>query len=407
MPTKVITKRPAQRVRQAAYRRKVLAIARRKGKPGEGKKAPSVIANSVFALTLKHKPGFEVSSLVKGDRSALRDGDDYFLMYAQLFPVMQRAVLLATGEHTSFDPLLQGGLSIGESLGYVISIMKRNVVPKNFDLRVDHDDDLGYYFTIHQYAPFRDFWHVFEIRPAVQYLRTHNERLHELFCDFIGHFYLRTGILTWWNGGLGYAEHMMEEKIEMWEDQWGETIEDSEECALAFDSACLTVMEYSAGEVAAYQDRIQKQQLSYPALVTAILQTKASGPIIDDIVNWMRAAIDFIKKPGCVDDYMYHSYLQENEIEGVMFDQQSVILWDWEDEYSKLESECLDSTVQGVGVHPPQLHYHFTMYTQKFDRNEMADWLAWPGRLSQLWERYEGFIGKIKKQEKKDRRGKK
>ncbi len=405
MPKKTVNKRSAQKTGTAAYRRKVLAFHRREGKRRARPKPPAVIANSVFALTLREKPGFDVAQLLSGKKSSLKDGDGYYQMYADLFVCMQRAVFLATGQKTSFDPMLGEYMSLGESLGYVMSVMKRQVVPKDFELRIDKGDD-GYHFTIHKYCAFRDMWHVFEIRPVVQYLRAHDQRLHDLFCDFITYFHHRVGILTWWNGGLGYADYMMEENILNWEQNWPDPEED-EDSAKALDQALEAHLHYSCGEVAEYRGRLEHHCGEYSSIVTSILQTKKSGPITDDIINWMRAAIDFMKEPGCIDDYVYREYLYEEEIEGLMFVQQSAILWDEEDPYSRLEGECLDSTAQGCGIHPPQLYYHFTPHTQKFDLLELEQHLKWPARFSMLWERYAELTDRIRKTEKKKLSGKK
>jgi hypothetical protein len=405
MPPKTINKRTAQATGTTAYRRAVLAFQRREGKRRARPKPAAVIANSVFALTLREKPGFDVAQLLSGKNSSLKDGDGYYQMYADLFVCMQRAVFLATGERTSFDPMIGEYMSLGESLGYVISVMKRSVVPKNFELRVDKDED-GYHFTIHRYCSFRDMWHVFEIRPVVQYLRAHNPRLHDLFCDFMTFFYQRLDINTWWNGGLGYAEYMMEENILNWEQNWADP-EDDIESAEALDRALEAVLHYSCGEVDEYRGRLENQYREYSQIVTAVLQTKVSGPIMDDIINWMRAAIDFMKEPGCMGDYVYREYIHDNEVEGLMFDQQAAILWDVEDPYSKLEAECLDSTAQGCGIYPPQLYYYFTPHTKKFDLEEIEKWSMWPARFSHLWERYADLVERIRKTEKKEKRGKK
>jgi hypothetical protein len=406
MSKKTVHPKTALRTRQTAYRRKVRSIQRRQGNKRTRPDPPRVLANSIFALTLDAKPGLEVLTITAGKKSLLQGEDDYFRIYSDLFPVMKHAVKLATGEHTEYDPLLDGQ-TIGWSLGYLVRIFKTQVLPKDYEFRIDKSDQHGYHFTIYRYCPFNDFWHAFEVKPVIEDLKKTNCRLHDLFISFLNYFLEKTGIDAWWNGALGYAEYALEEEVFNWEDNVGpiaapkkaskQEKKEAEQSRVQYEQANLAIKEYKTGDPVKYKKLILSNRVSKTAILSALAHTKVNHPI----VNWMLRAMDFMEAPGSIREYMYRDYFDDENIEGLMFDEQVALLWDWQDPYSRLQGEGLDANAQGVGIHPPLLHYPITLDTKKIDVAQLNERVRWPAKLSDLWNGYATIVeNKLKKKKK-------
>lgn len=392
---KTNTKRSTARTARKGFdRRKNKKGPRRPGDTGAKEKATGVIANSLFALTLKEKPGVAILDQLPGRRRGYHHNtDDYEQMYHDLFGCVKNYRKLK-GEIVTFEPLSEG-FDIGYALNYVINAFKSSILPNGWQFNVDRTGQGDYFFTIYDTASFPDFWHAFEVQPVVQYLAAKNKRLHDLFIQVIGTFVMRTGVDTWWNGGMGYAEYYLEEKIENWEDSDGDEPESLERKAKAMQD----YENYKSGEAHKYERLITAVSPEPPEY---FLHRLSRFDKKDPFVDWMHKACEFMMLPGEMRDFIYPEIHEEIGDDGLTWDRQVTVIWDWNDEYTHCEEESIDATVQGCGVFPPLVNRAVTRYMKEpIDFEELNQIRNWPYDLSQLWHGYGNLVEITKKKVKK------
>jgi hypothetical protein len=73
----------------------------------------------------------------------------------------------------------------------------------------------------------------------------------------------------------------------------------------------------------------------------------------------MLAGCEFMKYPGTQSDFIYYEMEHNGDVEGLRFDQQAAIIWDWDDYYTDMQEECLDAEANGCGIVEPILNYSF------------------------------------------------
>jgi hypothetical protein len=392
MPATTKQKNSSSRTRSGAYRRKNRKEHRREGIERTKQKGPRIIANSFFALTLKEKPGLEVFDKIE-IRSDYNEADDYYAMYHDLLAAYQNGMRLI-GKETKVDPLKEG-LNIGTSLSFVINGFKNNLLIGGYDVRIDRDGD-HYYFTMYIACDIPEYWHAFELMPVVEYLKTKSLQLHDVFLKFIAYMKSRLNILTWYNGGCGFAEYQMEEKVDldMWE-EWDMPMttdpkatkaekKQAQESKERYDLTLNTFNNYKAGVIRVYEQYLTDHISNKEEIKNRLSRFDKKIPI----VRWMKQAMEFMEQPGCISDYVYQELIQGEEYEGLTFDRQVTIIWDWNDEYTRLEMEAIDDEASNVGTVPPIFHYHISKHTKELNLDKYLEWQSWPMRFSKLWEKY-------------------
>lgn len=405
MPTKTIKKRTASKTRSRTVRRKGQPVKRCKRSKSAKPHSPKVIANSIFALTLTAKPGFEVLAINDGKRSALSGDDNYQEMYDQLLKCFHHGIKLATGSPTKYDPLRMLDMPLGSAFGALINAFENQVLPQGYDFRIDKNH-LGYHFTIFKYAPFNEYWHAFEIKPVINYLtKRRDKRLLNLFIKFIAAFKNETQIMTWYNGGCGFSEYMMYEELIDWEENWGpmEVPEDASEkekkdaavSKMVFEEKSADYLSYTKGEARSYQKLIEVQK-STPDQILKELNLCRATPLI----RVMRRILEFCKAPININDYYYQDYFNDENIEGLTFDQQLSIIWDWDDSYTKIQMDCIDDEAANIGVHPPLMHYRITPKTKHLSEEILKQYILWPSQLAELWNDYYQVVESLKPRKK-------
>lgn len=401
MPATIKKRRTAQATRKSIHRGKNSKKCGRKGGQRAKQKNPRVIANSVFALTLHTKPGLEVIDKMDG-RKSYDKVDDYHKMYRDLLAAFQNGMNLI-GQPTKVDPLKEG-LDIGASLAYVVNGFRNNLLIAGYDMRIDKDDD-HYYFTFYIQCDFPNWWHAFEIFPIVEFLGKNNPKLHDLFIKFIAFMSTRLHIPTWYNGGMGYSEYYVEEQsdLEIWEDHNGPTEPDDaiskEQIAEAkiskekYERLLDDFNNYSAGVIKEYENFIRSGWLPLERLKKELARYRSNK----DLISWMKEMLEFMKEPGSMNDYHYAELMEEENYEGLSFDRQSAIIWNWNDSYTEIEMECIDSDANNIGIIPPIFHYHLSKNTKSLNMDRYIDWQSWPLRFSKLWEKYRDIVNGYRK----------
>lgn len=388
MPKTVKQTSAAPRTRKSAHGRKDKAGTGRKGSQGNAPSAPRVIANSVFALTLSERPAIEVVEKMDVRRHAdiTSWDDDYLQMYHDLLAAFQNAVWLVKGEKTSFDPLASG-LGTSTALSYVLKGFEHNIVPKGWSYNIDKDTS-GYYFTLCKACDVSRYWHAFEIAPIVRFLKVTNPKLHDHFVLFIKCFMEETGIGGWWNGGMGYAEYMLQERIENYEDEGYD-----EEGDAYLDQLIECWVSYELTDVRAYQEMIQHAPFLLPDEIEKRLKKFNSK---HPLVKWMKEACAFMKMPANINDFVY-AEMEEDWGEGLRFDQQAAVIWDWNDAYTGMQEECIDAEVNGCGIIDPVLNWAVRRDTTRIDIQHMHTIASWPDKLGELHTSMRSVIEWIEK----------
>ena len=188
---------------------------------------------------------------------------------------------------------------------------------------------------------------------------------------------------SYWNEGMGYAEYMVDEEIEYWDDRYDG--EDNAQSAL--ENALAEIEEYKSGKAFEVATKIRKQKpLDPKEILSDLSKFKSKSPI----VRWMVNACNFLFCPGIISDYIYQELEESDEApEGLKFDQQVCIIWDINDIYSKHQSDCLDAETSGCGVYAPLLNYRIDKKFEKIDLNDIMERMQWPRKISELFQEFE------------------
>lgn len=387
----------ARRPRKGAQKRNERKIAGRPGVNGKGPQGPTVIANSLFALTLTAKPGMTVLNNTDGMTRTRRgyDGreDDYTKMYEDLFAAFKIAYKLVNGETTSYNPIKD--FEIGMALNYVVEGFTNHVLPKTWHVNVDRDDS-HYYFTIYRELEFSQYWHAFEIKPVVTYLKQYNKKLHDLFLILIYSFITKMDLGTWWNGGMQYAEYMAMDP------QWDDDFEDDdEEQAREVEIAkrAEELQRYDkGGEAFEYEELIRHAGFSNPAGIRkAIRRLKSRNPV----AKWMLKACDYMEEAVPMSNFVYEELSEDEGWDGVKLEDQVTIVWDIDDAYTVMQDQANEANANGFGIMPPIQNYRFGKNTKHFDIDELNVQYRTLDGLTALHKAYDAMIDKIKPKAKK------
>lgn len=388
MPAKIKRKRIAQRSRKNPIHRKNKQVKRRKGARRAKPASPKVIANSVFALTLNPKPGFEVQKKIDPDRHEYYRGDspdDYEKMYHDLLVCFRNAYKIIHNEPIRFSPL-KDGLPIGLSLHHLIEAFKLNILPSGFNFNIDRDQD-EYHFTIYKAIDFPWIWHTFEMKYIARALAKRNPALLKLYIQFMRAFSKHCGIELWFQGNISNADWWLEDRISNYYD-WEVEEDEKEEHEEFLHLITATLADYRSGEAYSIEKDIVDSPLREPA---SIRKSLARFSRKNPIVEFMYKACDFMELPYKTWDFTYDPEGEDREDfngEGVQFVYQSAILWDEMDEYSKAYGEMLDSEAQNSGVFPPIIYHFFTKHTKTFDPDWFKNGIKWPAALTKIWKAY-------------------
>jgi hypothetical protein len=398
MPTRTIKRPAARKTRSGAHAGK--------NKKGQGRKAgsrtappaPAILANSIFALTLKDKPGIEVSQKLDGKmrRSSFDAADDYERMHADLSQACYNARKIL-GQNPSKPDLLASGCGIGIALTFVTGVFESSVLPVGYSYSIDRDHNSGeYFFTVFDTCDYKEYWHAFELRPVIEHLKATDIKLHNFFLLFIKSFMVETSIYAWWNGGCHYAQDFLEEEILNWEDNYEGVLNarPDDEYLQRKAQAIETLKSYTTGYVFRYQNRINKNKiLSVPALEKKLKRFNSRNRI----VQWMKAACKFMARPAGINTFInYEVFEAEMNGEGMEFDGHASIIWDWDDAYTYKHMEFLDSESQSCGVMPPVVSIRIEKKTNKIDFESLKAVASWPLELNDIWNHYHGIAESLK-----------
>lgn len=402
MPVKIRPRRSTQRPRKNSVRRKNKQAKGRK-RPGRPKpKASRVIANSVFALTLQAKPGFEVQQKsrerVTGRYYHAPDEDDFVKMYHDIGAAFRAVYNLTHTDKTRFDPL-KAGLPIGPSMASIINAFKRDIMPllPGFEFDIERDGDT-YMFVVHKPAEFAWTWPAFEIKYIVTELERKNPKLLSLFLAFMDSLINDCGIPGWWQ--FDESWRLEEQLLNM--DMEYEDINE-EECIRHTRDLERTIRLYKTGRANDYEDLLRTaRNRSVSSLEKSLKKFSKRNPL----VSWLYEALEFLKMDYSMHDFEYRPEGEEAYDEGLPFGEQSAVIWDWEDLYTNSITEMLDATAQGTGVLSPVAWGLIKPDCKAFNIEKLINAHRWPPALIKLQRSYNALLKKYywKREEKKSKK---
>lgn len=394
MPANTINRRASRRVRKSAHARK------NKQKPGRAAcaespaPAPAIIANSLFALTLKSRSGVEVAGMVGKEERA--GDDDFAKMYKDLRACLLNAFKILGVKEKFSDPLREGK-GLGPALCYLTDQFKRLVLPDGFHFSIDRDEyDEEYYFTVFAAVDAPDYWQAFELKPVVEFLAQTNKPLHDFFIVLVKSLIEHLDIYTWYNGFMGNADYWLEEEIFRWEEIFEGSM--SEEDIVKHKlHAEQTLAAYKSGIAKRYETLLENTNVRTTRSLERSLCRFYDKDKKNAIINWMFDAILFMDKPGSLDDFVYPEYIAEmHGGEGLEIHQQVTLIWDSSDEYTSKQEESIDDEAQGCGIIPPLLNISVTRKNKTLDFKRLESLALWPMRLNALWKSYTDMVKTIK-----------
>lgn len=388
MPTGTHHRKITQRARIRAKARANKQATRRKAGNGSKADAARIIADSVFALTLKPKPAVIVKQLIRIDSSRYSKQDDYEKMYQDVMQVVHNAVYLVTGEVTSFNPYASG-FGLSESFDIILNIFKRDVLPNGWEFNIEKEDNHSiYHIAMYKVCEMQCFWHVFELKHVLKYWRKKNPELHDMFLLFMYNFCHHTQIMTWYNGALGYVEpELLMERLQEFEfDTEEEQYQKEAEVQAVIDS-------YEKGEVHEYEEMMKAQ---YPEPVESLRSMLSYFPRRNKLVRWMLDACTLMEAPVGINDFIYAEMVEERG-EGVMFDMQMGVIWDVTDPFTCEQEEYLDAESQGCGIHEPILTIRLFSDIERLSIKEIEACKTWPQQLTKIYQQYIKVVAKYER----------
>jgi len=410
MPAKTINRTTASRLRTHSRRRKNKPQQRRPGRRGPTQNSPKVIADSLFALTLKPKGWAEIASVNPDNTRESEKEKDLRNMYSDLVKAYNQGAKLWRVPKIVLDRKINPI----KGSAVVLEAFKKNICPEGFNVNIDQRSrkgrSVGYHFTIYKEdQTFSECWHFFEIKHVLAKLKKNDKKLHDFFIVFLASFIKKLNLPTYYNYGMDCGAMYLEDHfyglqyrlkqlneqlkksskpIEIDEKSINEEIKELEERAISIKS---TIQDYNEGEAANTAKLIKAVKERTPQ---SLLNTLKGFPAQNKLVGFMKQACELMKKKATLADFCYEC-ADDVDGDGLRFDMQVAVIWDWHDHFSKCQMEGIDSMVQGAGVFYPTLHARIVPDKFTLDKKAFMDSITWPKSLTELFIRFLKISSKL------------
>lgn len=395
MPAKTTNRKIAQRARERGKGRSAKPKpVRKRGERAEA--APAVIANSIFDLRLKQKPGGEVFFTLKsGNEVAHKDVEQ---MYKELYASYERIYVGVKGQETR--DVHQYGIDMPMAFHHMLSNLKMGLLPSGYNFNIEFDERCGavqkYFFEIFHECEWQQQWHELEVGPTLLHLAKNNKPLHDLFLSFLKAF-RNCGPDLWNEGFMGSTLEYFEESAE--EYRGAGEIEAAESMEKSF-------VKYSKGEAAKYAKLIIKAKTIKPAEMRRRAKLYKKD---QEIANLIHQGSFIIEGGNNIYRYRYQPVKPDDGWDFyVDLDSQCNIIWDYSDSFTSYHREALDNDANNGYIQDPVWHRPIVATTKDFDFAKFANEVRWPIQLSRFFdtanELIHKYTTKIKKNERSDRK---
>lgn len=376
--------------RKSAHARKRRSkVSRRTGSIREETKAPTIIANSAFALTIQPKAWADLSK----STGAVEDPAQVVL-YKDMVQAYNHGAELVGINKLPF----QKNNSTIAGVSELLALFKKNICPKGFEVNIDehYNKKTGkqhFHFSVYNSAEFPAYWHFFEIKHVVNMLLKTNRKLHDLFIVFIRSFIHYCAIPTWFEGPMSNAEFILsdyvselreiikkegEHEVKISLERTGYTLEQMKKRLSDIEKS---MKEYATGQAQEYMQKLIKAK---PVKPHYLLRSLKKFPGQNKLVKFMKNACELMKERVGIIDFCYQ-YGNGPDEEGLNFDEQVTIIWDWSDHISATQGRNIDDAANGLGVFSPTLCARFMPSgTYDLDMDRFVKSLRWPKKFSAL-----------------------
>ena len=373
MPATTKTKRTARATGKGAAAGSNKKRPGRKAGGGTAPADPRIIANTVFALTLKAKGGAEVfyKSNARFDNE---DESKPSRIYDDLLASLNNALRLL-GKEPMYDvkPLL----GIGVATDTLLRRFEKEVKPFGFDYNIDHKEETGFHFTIFKEIDAYACLNVFEIKRTVLSLARRNQPLHDLFIIFLKSLQETCDLYFW------FDDEYPLDSLEQYIDERGE-IDDDPDADEDINRISSCVDDYKNGDPAKYKKLILKSKGMAP---DDILQQLAKIKSRHPAVNVIKEGCKLLASGYKMNDFCYESisYDEYNGGIGLRFYNQSVIAWVVGDDYFHEHEQFVDCDAQ-EGVLMPTISFQISPKTKKLNFDWLRNGEGWPLQMSEYFD---------------------
>ena len=357
MPPKTKAIRIARRTRGSSDAGKNKKKQGCKGSAGPDPATPQVIANSVFALTLKPVTGATV--LCANSLNTTENG-----IFDDLHKCMEK---ISPGFRMTYPD----GLSLSERMNILLEKIKK-CIPGSCGFSVD-SDKTGVFINIYRACPYPNYLPVMIAGPCFIKLKQEHPKLHDLFVRFMQAFIKSTLIDTWFDGiftaGMDNIDNMVDEHYR--------DIDMDPEC---IENANFELNYYRKGLPHEYEVLLSrhKRSLTVEKILKQLKRIRKPNPIKKIIEQ----GCSLIQPNATMRSFCHPIDFDENNDVYLSFDAQASILWRADgilnDEYdSWVESEANEG-----GVQIPYSLFKITPNGRALDMAEFDKRTIWPQQLA-------------------------
>lgn len=369
MPTTVKSKKNVRGARAGAN---AGSNKKRSGRPGSKRTKqadPAIIANSIFALTLNKKNGFEIE--VGKETESVKP------VVSQLLKIYKNLCGESLVINRKDTPARQ--------FEFIINRIK-SFVPDNCEMILDDHTEKTMVLKICHPCDYIDFMPGIVVGEAVSKLKKEHPRLHDIFLQFLRSFSLHIHMDTWYNGGIfTMAIERTEEIIECEGDQLSE--EDLNNYINDYDF-------YKNGKAKELASEIVAKKRLPPEIILRMLSRIRKKSEITTIIKLGCK----LMVPGVGMDYFNNpEYIEENFGDVYLpFDSQAMIFYRAPDCITQQYDDWVNSEAN-EGVAPPIATLIIRPYNKRVDFEEYESRWSWPKELSSFLIKASGLIEKYTK----------
>lgn len=366
-------------------------IARRKASIRDKEEAPKVIANSAFTLTLQPKAWASLPHSEADPKEVA--------LYRDLVWAYNKGAELAGVEKIIYKKSNTSTAAISD----VLKQFKQTICPPGFEVNIEEHhhrktNTQRFHFTIYKEASFPCYWHFFEVKHVVRHLKKTNQKLHDFFIVWLRSFIFSCSIPVWFDGPMADSQfilsnyaaelrHMLEKKdlpeVHDALERNGYTEKEMQDRLKAIEE---TMKVYATGEAQEYMQKLLKTK---PVKPHYLLRSLKKFPQQNKIVKFMKHACELMKERVGVMDFGYSRAFGE-DVEGVEFEQQIAIIWDWHDHYSGCYARHLEDMSSGMEVFPPVIACHILPSgVYNLDLKNFPQHINWPNKFSALQQEFQ------------------
>lgn len=359
---------------------------RRQGSAGPQKEAPTVIANSVFALTLQPKSWAKIH-----DDLGAEDDPAEALLYKDLVSAYNYGAELVGAEKIEYKKSNASTTAIAD----LLAMFKKNILPEGFEVNIDQHYNKklrrdGYHFAMYRACKFPGYWHFFELKHVCRWLKKTNIKLHDFFIVFLRSFIGYACIPTWFDGSMRNADFILSDYMHELRGHVEKGLDPDHLNRLGYSEKEIkqrladiesTMKEYAKGEASEYMNRIIKTK---PVKPHYLLRSLKNFPGQSKLVKFMKQACELMKESVGLVDFCYHN-IDGDDYDGLQFHEQVAIIWDWHDHYSGTQARAIEDMANGSGVFAPTLCGRILPTgCGGLTIEKLKNCLSWPEKLTKL-----------------------